>query len=142
MTLGAYPLGSVALGVKETSKQTLNINGVTHSHTTANLTLTQMQSLVIASCVQRQTLGETVLSQIHTLTVTNSHHSQATDNATLILVLVIQNSLHGLMSAVAEIFAFMPNPNRTLKAARANQFSKTEAENRTTQPTNNRTFRI
>ena len=93
MTLGAYPLGLVALGAKETPEPTLTIQSA----------LTGLSS----------------------------------DNLTLIKVLVIQNSAHGLMSDMAGLSVFTPNPNRTLKAIRARLTSSPEAENRITQPTNN-----
>lgn len=97
MTLGAYPLGTTALGAKETPEPIL--------------------------------------------TIQKSWINLFSDNVALQKILVIQNTAHGLMSDIAEIFAFTANPNRTHQATRAHQTSS-KAEKRTTQPTNNRTIRI
>lgn len=120
MTLGTYPLGTIALGAEETPEQTLTIQSTRAGLSSDNLTS----------------------SQKHTLNTNEITHSQTVNNVALIKVLIIQNTTHGLMSDMAEVFTFTPNPIRTHKATRTKRASSPEAENRTVQPTNNRTLRI
>jgi len=94
-TISAAETGA-ALWVVQGVEANLTVQNSSHAHTAANVSLTQVHSLVVANTSHAQTAANVELTQVHSLAVQNASHAQTAGSPTLAEVsnLTVQNGSH------------------------------------------------
>src|SRR6185503_7726386 len=94
-TISAAETGA-ALWVVQGVEANLTVQNSSHAHAAANVSLTQVHSLVVANASHAQAVGNITLTQVHGIVVQNASHAHTAGSPTLAEVsnLTVQNSSH------------------------------------------------
>lgn len=103
-TISAAETGA-ALWVAQGVEANVTVQDATHSHSAANVALTQAHAVVVANASHAQPAANVTLSQVHVLAISNAAHAQVAENITLAEVhaLTVQNASHTHAATIATL---------------------------------------